>query len=111
MAIPQWEGKDTGFYQRCSDAWTNLTYLAVLTNGCEPNEAAWELHPAELDAAFIAVSTNVVVCSPYLHVLAYHLGDMVRRWGPLTQFSSQACESFHQWIKTFAKYSNMKQWI
>ena len=39
------------------------------------------------------------------------LGDMVRRWGPLNQYSSQACESLHQWIKTFAKHSNRKQWV
>ncbi len=35
---------------------------------------------------------------------------MVRRWGPLTKFSSQACESLLQWIKTLAKYNNRKQW-
>jgi hypothetical protein len=119
MAIPQWEGKDKGLYQRCSDAWTNFAYLAALiSDGCEPNVVAWDAHAAELDAAgadvlaaFIAVSTNVAVRSPYLHVLACHLGDMVRRWGPLTQFSSQACEALHQWIKTFAKHSNRRQWV
>ena len=29
----------------------------------------------------------------------------------MTQFSSQACESLHQWIKTFAKHINRKQWV
>jgi hypothetical protein len=49
MAIPEWEGKDTGLYQRCSDAWTNFTYLAALiSNGCEPHEAGWEVHVVEL---------------------------------------------------------------
>jgi hypothetical protein len=41
MTIPEWEGKDTGLYQRCSDTWTNFTYLAALiNNGCEPNNMA-----------------------------------------------------------------------
>ncbi len=45
MAIPEWEGKEMGLYQRCSDVWTNFTYLAALIkNGCEPNKAAWEVH-------------------------------------------------------------------
>ena len=30
----------------------------------------------------------------------------------MNQFSSQACESLHQWIKTFAqKFSNKKEWV
>ena len=91
IAIPDWEGKQRGLHQHCSDIWTNFTHLAALIRGgCDPNQAAWAVHAAELDYAgadvlkfFIAVSTNVVVRSPYLHALACHLGDMVRRWGPL----------------------------
>jgi hypothetical protein len=119
MAIPDWEGKDKGLHKRCLDAWTNFSFLAVLiSDGCDGNETAWAAHAEELDTAgadflvsFIAVSTKEAVRSPYLHALACHLGDMVRRWGPLTKFSSQACESLHQWIKTFAKHSNRKQWV
>jgi len=104
MAIPQWEVNDKGLDQRCSDAWTNFFYLeALMSNGCEPNEATWELHTAELDAAganaltaFIAAIANVGVRSPYLHVYACHLGEMVRWWGPLTQFSFQGCKSLPQ---------------
>jgi hypothetical protein len=49
MAIPEWKGKDKGLYWWCSDAWTNFTYLAALiNNGCDSNEAAWEVHAAEL---------------------------------------------------------------
>ncbi len=29
----------------------------------------------------------------------------------MTQFSSQGCESLHQWIKTFAKHNKRKQWV
>jgi hypothetical protein len=90
----------------------------LIINGYEPNEAAWEVHAAEPNAAgadafsaFIAVNTNVAIRSPYLHVLACHLGDMVRQWDSLTQFSSQACEALHQWIKTFAKHINRNQWV
>ena len=119
IAIPEWEGKDKGLYQWCSDDWTIFTYLAnLISSGCEPNEAVWEAHALEMDAvgagnltAFIAVNTNIDVRSLYLHVFACHLGDMVRRWGPLTRLSSQAFESGHQWIKTFAKHSNKKQWV
>ena len=103
MAIPKMEGKDKGLYERCSDAWTDFTHLAALiSNGCEPNVTACPDYTAELDAtradvfkSFIAVNTNEVVCSPYMHALACHFGDMVRRWSPLNQESSQACESLH----------------
>ena len=66
---------------------------------------------ADVLKSFIAVSTNEVVRSPYMHALASLLGEMVRRWGPLNQYNSQACESLHQWIKTFAKLNNRKQWV
>ena len=119
IAILAWEGKDKGLHTRCSEAWSSFMFLAALLSaGCEPNVEAWESHAAELDAAgadvleaFIAVSTNEAVRSPYLHALACHLGDMVRRWGPLTQFSSQACEAIHRWIKTFSKNNNKEQWV
>jgi hypothetical protein len=91
MTILDWEGKDKGLYKRCLDAWTNISFLAVLiSDGCDGNETAWAAHAAELDNAgadflesFIAVSTKEAVPSPYLHALAYHLGDMVRRWGSI----------------------------
>ena len=58
------------------------------------------------------MSTREACRSPYLHSLACHLGDMVVRWGPWKQFTSQACESLHQWIKTFAtKFSNKEEWV
>ena len=80
---------------------------------------AWAYHGAEPDStgkdvmtSNIAVNTREACRSPYLHGLACHLGDMVRQWGSLNQFSSQACESLHQWIKTFAtKFSNKKEWV
>ncbi len=96
MAIPKWEEKDAGLYKRCSDVWTDFTHLAaVISGGCEPNVTACPDHAADLDAAgadvlksFIAVSTNEAVRYPYMHALACHLGDMVRHWGPLNQYSS-----------------------
>jgi hypothetical protein len=111
MTIPKWEGKDAGLYQRCSDVWTDFTHLAALiSGGCEPNFEAWQHYAADLDAvgAYVlksvtAVSTNEAVRSPYMHALACNFGNMVRRWGPLNQYSSQACESLHQRIKTFCK--------
>jgi hypothetical protein len=96
MAIPDWEGKDKGVHKRCLHAWPNFSFLAVLiSDGCDGKESAWAAHAAELDNAgadflesYIAVITKEAVRSPYLHALACHLGDMVRRWGPLTQFIS-----------------------
>jgi len=119
MAIPAWNGKDKGLYEWCSEAWNSFMYLgALLSAGCDPNVKAWEAHAAELDAtganvleAFITASTSEAVRSPYMHALACHLGDMVRRWGPLNQYSSQACEALHQWIKTFSKHNIRKQWV
>jgi hypothetical protein len=91
---------------------------ALLSAGCEPNVKAWEAYASELDAAgadvleaFIANNTNEAVRSPYLHALACHSGDLVRRWDPLTQFSSQVCEAIHQWIMAFSKNSNRKKWV
>jgi hypothetical protein len=119
-AIPDWDGKNKDLHQRCFDAWLDFTWLAALiSKGCDRDVEAWDAHGAELDAAgkdvmtsFIAVSTREACRSPYLHGLACHLGDMVRQWGSLNQFSSQACESLHQWIKTFAtKFSNKKEWV
>ena len=45
MTIPEWEGKQRGLHQRCSDIWTNFTHLAALiSGGCDPNQAAWAPH-------------------------------------------------------------------
>ena len=119
-AIPDWDGANKGLHLRCSNAWMEFTHLAALiSKGCERNVQAWAAHAAELDqagadvlTAFINVSSREACRSPYLHSLACHLGDMVRRWGPLNQFTSQACESLHQWIKTFAqRLSNKKEWV
>jgi len=120
VAIPDWDGENKDLHKKCSDAWLNFTWLAALiSKGCDRNVQAWAVHGDELDAAgkdvltsFIAVSSREACRSPYLHGLACHLGDMVRKWGSLNQFSSQACESLHQWIKTFAtKFSNKKEWV
>ena len=119
-AIPDWDGENKELHQRCSDAWLNFTWLAdLISMGCNINVEAWDAHGAELDASrkdvmtsFIAVNTRQACRSPYLHGPDFHLWDMVRRWGSLNQFSSQACESLHQWIKTFAiKFSNKKEWV
>ena len=73
---------------------------------------------ATLDAAranvlstFITVNTNIAIRFPNLHVLVGYLGDIVRRWGPFTQFRSQACEALYHWIENFAKHANRKQWV
>ena len=118
IAIPEWEGSQAAIYSRCYAVWENFFYLAsLISDGCD--FASRNIHAQELDAAgatflhsYVAVATNEACRSPYLHMVACHLGHVVRMWGSLVQWSSQGCESIHQWIKFFAKQrSNRRQWI
>jgi len=77
---PKVGGKGQGSIQALLGLWTDSTHLAAVINGgCEPNVTAWQNHAADLDAtgadvlkSFIAISTNEVVRSPYMHALACH---------------------------------------
>jgi hypothetical protein len=85
-AIIDYNGKNKDINQRYSVAWLNFTWLAALiSKGCGRIVEAWIEHGVELDAAgkdvmtsFIAPTTREACRSPYLHGLAYHLGDLVR---------------------------------
>ena len=119
-AIPKWASTQKAVYKRCYNVWHKFYFLTgLVSDGCGPDPESREAHAQALDnagaeylVAFIAVASREACNSPYLHSAACHLGDMVRKWGPLIPLCSQACESIHQWVKFLAKNrSNRKKWV
>eukprot|EP00873_Tetraselmis_striata_P029502 jgi/Tetstr1/449766/TSEL_036831.t1 len=82
----------------------------AVTRGCDDSDpAAIEAHAKELEqlgatfmAAFLETATdeNVTV---YMHLMACHMGDLVRQWGGLMKWCSQGAEAMHQMTKFFAR--------
>ena len=119
-AMPLWASSQQTLYTRCYNVWHKFYFLTgLVSDGCGPDPDSREAHAQALDkagaeylVAFIAVASREACKSPYLHSAACHLGDIVRKWGPLIPLCSQACESIHQWVKFFAKNrSNRKKWV
>lgn len=119
LAIPKWTGIQQGLYNKCIDAWETFYHLSdTITRGCGSSADAWQQYADTLDSigaeyltALLKVTSRQAIRSPYIHLIACHLGDIVKRWGPLTPLNSQAVESIHQWIKFFAtSRSNRRCW-
>jgi hypothetical protein len=66
---------------------------------------AVEAHAQELDnlgvvsmAAYLEVATDTHV-TVYMHIMACHMGDLVREWGGLMKWCSKGAEAMHQLTK------------
>ena len=82
----------------------------AVTRGCDDTEpVAVEAHAQELDslgAQFMAAYLEVAADSHvtvYMHIMACHMGDLVRQWGGLMKWCSQGAEAMHQMTKFFAR--------
>jgi hypothetical protein len=82
----------------------------AVTRGCDDNDpVVVEVHAQELDnlgalfmAAYLEVATDTYA-NVYMHVMACHMGDLVREWGGLMKWYSQGAEAMHQMTKFFAQ--------
>jgi hypothetical protein len=100
-----------GVYAEALAVWEAfLLFYDVVTRGCDDNDhVAVEGHAQELDnigvvflAAYseVTTDTHVNVC---MHIMACHMGDLVREWGGLMKWCSQAAEAMHQMTNFFAR--------
>ena len=48
----------------------------------------------------VAADSHVTV---YMHIMACHMGDLVRQWGGLMKWCSQGAEAMHMMTKFFAR--------
>jgi hypothetical protein len=75
----------------------------AVTRGCDDNDhVAVEAHAQELDnlgvafmAAYLEVATDTHV-TVYMHIMACHMGDLVREWGGFMKSCSKGAEAMHQ---------------
>jgi hypothetical protein len=75
----------------------------AVTKGYDDNDpVAVDAHAQELDnlgvvfmAAYLEEATDTLV-TVYMHIMACHMGDLVREWGGLMKWCSQGAEGMHQ---------------
>jgi hypothetical protein len=81
-----------------------------VTRGCDDiKPVAVEAHAQELDnpgaysmAAYLKVAADSHVTA-YMHIMACHIGNLVRQWGGLMKWCGQEAEAMHKGTKFFAQ--------
>jgi hypothetical protein len=106
-----------GVYEEALAVWgAFFLFNDVVTRGCDDNDpVAVEAHAQELDnlgdvfmAAYLEVATDTHV-TVYMHIMACHMGDLVREWGGLMKWCSQGADAMHQTTKYFARERSTKR--
>jgi hypothetical protein len=89
-----------GVYAEALAVWDAFfLFNDTVTRGCNDNDhVAVEAHAQELDnlgATYLEVATDTHV-TVYMHIMACHMGDLVREWDGLMKWCSQGAEAMHQ---------------
>ena len=104
----------------CYNVWEQFYFLnSLIGSGCKDDDSTdRERHAKELEAEgarfvhLLAPMANMGIKSPYVHICGCHLGRIVRQWGSLPKWCSQATEAMHQYVKFYSKHrSNRKNWV
>jgi hypothetical protein len=100
-----------GVYAEALAVWEAFfLFNDVVTRGCDDNDPVpVEAHAQELDnpgalfmAAYLEVATDTHVIV-YMHIMACHMGDLVREWGGLMKWCNQGAEAMHEMTNFFAR--------
>eukprot|EP00873_Tetraselmis_striata_P010269 jgi/Tetstr1/430533/TSEL_020331.t1 len=108
--IPLRHGRDMWSYQDALKVWTVFFCLNyIVTHGCDDKDDPADVlaHAVEVEArgnefltALLQVASQKDV-PVYIHAIAVHLRQMIRRHGSLEKWCSQGLEALHQWAYFF----------
>jgi hypothetical protein len=93
-----------GVYAEALEVWEAFfLFNDAVTRGYDDNDpVAVEARAQELDnlgvvfmGAYLEVASDAHV-TVYMHMMACHMGDLVREWGGLIKCCSQGAEAMHQ---------------